>query len=105
MPERISIRAARPDEGERLRQIAIEAKGHWGYDRDWVRAWAATGDFSPAGLIKYYNLRRPIYKNTARYGHVGVDRPECTWEKLEKVEVLRKAAGLKVDSDRKTAKK
>jgi S-adenosylmethionine synthetase len=57
-----------------------------------------TFDFSPAGLIKYYSLRRPIYKNTARYGHVGVDRPECTWEKTEKVDALRKAAGLKVDS-------
>jgi len=55
-------------------------------------------DFSPAGLIEYYNLRRPIYKNTARYGHVGVDRPECTWEKTEKVEQLRKAAGFKVEA-------
>jgi S-adenosylmethionine synthetase len=62
-------------------------------------------DFSPAGLIKYYNLRRPIYKNTARYGHVGVDRPECSWEKIEKVEALRKAAGLKVEAAKKTAKK
>jgi S-adenosylmethionine synthetase len=57
-----------------------------------------TFDFTPAGIIKYYNLRRPIYKNTARYGHVGVDRPECTWEKTEKVEALRKAAGLKAES-------
>ncbi len=55
-------------------------------------------DFTPSGLIKYYNLRRPIYKNTARYGHVGVDRPECTWEKLEKVDTLRRAAGLQVES-------
>jgi S-adenosylmethionine synthetase len=55
-------------------------------------------DFTPQGLIEYYNLRRPIYKNTARYGHVGVDRPECTWEKIEKVELLRKAAGIKVES-------
>jgi len=64
-------------------------------------------DFSPAGLIEYYNLRRPIYKNTARYGHVGVDRPECTWEKLEKVDQLRKAAGMKVESKKavKVAKK
>jgi S-adenosylmethionine synthetase len=59
--------------------------------------------FSPSGLIEYYNLRRPIYKNTARYGHVGVDRPECTWEKTEKVDALRKAAGLKVES-KKAAK-
>jgi S-adenosylmethionine synthetase len=55
-------------------------------------------DFTPKGLIEYYNLRRPIYKNTARYGHVGVDRPECTWEKTEKVDLLRKAAGVKVES-------
>ena len=63
-------------------------------------------DFTPKGLIEYYNLRRPIYKNTARYGHVGVDRPECTWEKTEKVELLKKAAGLRVESPaRKVAKK
>jgi S-adenosylmethionine synthetase len=55
-------------------------------------------DFSPQGLIEYYNLRRPIYKNTARYGHIGVDRPECTWEKIEKVDQLRKAAGIKVEA-------
>jgi S-adenosylmethionine synthetase len=55
-------------------------------------------DFRPSNLIAYYNLRRPIYKNTARYGHVGVDRPECTWEKLEKVESLRRAAGFKAES-------
>jgi len=57
-----------------------------------------TFDFTPKGLIEYYNLRRPIYKNTARYGHVGVDRPECTWEKIEKVDELRKAAGIKVEA-------
>jgi len=62
-------------------------------------------DFSPRGLIEYYNLRRPIYKNTARYGHVGVDRPECTWEKTDKVDVLRQAAGLKADASKKTSKK
>jgi S-adenosylmethionine synthetase len=55
-------------------------------------------DFTPKGLIEYYNLRRPIYKNTARYGHVGVDRPECTWEKIEKVDQLRKAAGIKIEA-------
>ncbi len=55
-------------------------------------------DFRPAEMIRYYNLRRPIYKNTARYGHVGVDRPECAWEKTEKAEDLRRAAGLKKES-------
>jgi S-adenosylmethionine synthetase len=60
-------------------------------------------DFTPAGMIAYYNLRRPIYKATARYGHVGVDRPEVTWEKLEKVDALRREAGWKAET-RKPAK-
>jgi S-adenosylmethionine synthetase len=63
-----------------------------------------TFDFTPSGIIKAYSLKRPIYKATARYGHVGVDRPECTWEKLDKVDALRKAAGLKAEA-KKPAKK
>jgi GNAT superfamily N-acetyltransferase len=46
----VAIRPARPDEGERLRQIALEAKAFWGYDRDWVRSWVAQGDFSAEAL-------------------------------------------------------
>jgi GNAT superfamily N-acetyltransferase len=46
----VSIRAARPDEGELLREIAVAAKAHWGYDEGWVRSWAARGDFSPEAL-------------------------------------------------------
>ena len=52
-------------------------------------------DFTPAGMISYYNLKRPIYKATARFGHVGVDRPEVTWEKLEKVDALRRDGGVR----------
>jgi GNAT superfamily N-acetyltransferase len=48
--ESISIRPARPEEGERLREIALAAKAHWGYDEDWVRGWAAQGDFSMGAL-------------------------------------------------------
>jgi GNAT superfamily N-acetyltransferase len=44
------IRSAEAHEGERLREIAVAAKSHWGYDADRVRLWAAGGDFSPAGL-------------------------------------------------------
>jgi GNAT superfamily N-acetyltransferase len=40
------IRAVRPDEGERLREIAIASKSHWGYEESRVRDWAAQGDFS-----------------------------------------------------------
>jgi GNAT superfamily N-acetyltransferase len=46
----VSIRRARPDEGERLREIAVASKSHWGYERERVERWAADGDFSPAGL-------------------------------------------------------
>ena len=44
------IRRADPREGERLREIAIVAKSHWGYDVDRVREWAARGDFSEKGM-------------------------------------------------------
>jgi GNAT superfamily N-acetyltransferase len=44
------IRPARPDEVERLREIAIAAKTYWGYDVDRVRDWAAAGDFSAEGF-------------------------------------------------------
>jgi GNAT superfamily N-acetyltransferase len=47
---RMQIRAARRDEGELLRQIAIASKSHWGYDPAWVRSWAENGDFSAKAL-------------------------------------------------------
>jgi GNAT superfamily N-acetyltransferase len=46
----VAIRPARPDEGERLREIAEAAKAYWGYEKDWVRGWAAQGDFSAQAL-------------------------------------------------------
>lgn len=44
------IRPPRPDEGERLREIAIAAKAHWGYPLEQVWSWADQGDFSADGL-------------------------------------------------------
>ena len=44
----------------------------------------------PAEIIEHLNLKRPIYRKTARYGHFGRDDPDFTWEKLDKVEELRK---------------
>jgi GNAT superfamily N-acetyltransferase len=46
----VRIRAVERGEGERLRGIAIAAKGHWGYDLDRVRQWGATGDYSDQAL-------------------------------------------------------
>ena len=47
-------------------------------------------DLRPAGIIKMLDLRRPIYKQTAAYGHFGRNDLDLPWEKLDKVEVLMK---------------
>ena len=47
-------------------------------------------DLRPAGIIKMLNLRRPIYKQTAAYGHFGRNDLDLPWEKLDKVELLKK---------------
>ena len=51
-------------------------------------------DLRPYGLVKMLNLIRPIYKNTAAYGHFGREEPEFTWEHTDKADALRDAAGL-----------
>jgi S-adenosylmethionine synthetase len=51
-------------------------------------------DMRPAALISQLQLKRPIYRKTAAYGHFGRNEPEFNWEKTDKAEVLRKAAGL-----------
>lgn len=53
-----------------------------------------TFDLTPSGIIKYLDLKRPIYKKTAAYGHFGRNEPEFTWEKTNKAEEIRKAAGF-----------
>lgn len=47
-------------------------------------------DLRPAGIIKMLDLRRPIYKQTAAYGHFGRNDLDIPWEKLDKVDVLKK---------------
>lgn len=51
-------------------------------------------DFRPAAIIQALNLRRPIYRATAAYGHFGRDDIDATWEHIDKAEMLRKDAGL-----------
>ena len=46
-------------------------------------------DLRPAGIIKMLDLRRPIYKQTAAYGHFGRNDLDLPWEKLDKVELLK----------------
>jgi S-adenosylmethionine synthetase len=51
-------------------------------------------DLRPSAIISQLKLKNPIYRKTAAYGHFGRSEPEFTWEKTDKAEVLRKAAGL-----------
>jgi len=52
-------------------------------------------DLRPKGIIQMLDLLRPIYQKTAAYGHFGREEPEFTWERTDKVQALRDAAGLK----------
>jgi S-adenosylmethionine synthetase len=49
-------------------------------------------DLTPRGIIKRLDLRRPIYRKTAAYGHFGRNEKEFTWEKLDLVKILQKAS-------------
>jgi len=54
-------------------------------------------DLRPGAIIRDLNLRRPIFRQTAAYGHFGRDDLDLPWEQTDKVAVLRKAAGLGCD--------
>jgi len=49
-------------------------------------------DLRPAAIIRYFNLRRPIYRQTSVYGHFGRDDLDLPWEKTDKAEILKKEA-------------
>ena len=51
-------------------------------------------DLRPKAIIQSLDLLRPIYRNSAAYGHFGRTEPEFTWEATDKADVLREAAGL-----------
>jgi S-adenosylmethionine synthetase len=51
-------------------------------------------NLKPRGLIQMLDLLRPIYRNTAAYGHFGREEPDFTWEKTDKAAALKDAAGL-----------
>lgn len=51
-------------------------------------------DLRPAGIIKTLDLRRPIYRQVAAYGHFGRTDIDLPWERTDKAEILRKEAGI-----------
>src|SRR5678809_1587433 len=59
------------------------------------KAVRATFSLKPASIIRELDLLRPIYEKTAAYGHFGRSEPEFTWERTDRADALRQAAGLK----------
>jgi S-adenosylmethionine synthetase len=51
-------------------------------------------DLRPAAILRDLDLRRPIYGKTAAYGHFGRDDHDFTWERTDKADALRAAAGI-----------
>src|SRR5271166_3169306 len=64
----------------------------------------ANFQLTPKGIIESLNLRRPIYRKTAAYGHFGRNEPEFTWEFTDKAASLREQAGLVEAVAQKAAK-
>src|ERR1700692_2648865 len=60
-------------------------------DEDIERAVCEVFSFKPAAIIKQLNLLRPIYSKTTNYGHFGKSDPDITWEKIDKVDALRRS--------------
>jgi S-adenosylmethionine synthetase len=58
------------------------------------RAITEVFDLRPAALIRDLDLLRPVYAQTAAYGHFGRELPDFTWERADRVDALRRAAGL-----------
>ena len=63
-------------------------------EADIMAAVDATFDLRPGAIIDALDLRRPIYRLTAAYGHFGRELPEFTWERTDKADELRTACGL-----------
>ncbi|MER6012714.1 methionine adenosyltransferase [Streptomyces bluensis] len=75
--------------------LFIETFGTAKVDADKIEtAIAKVFDLRPAAIIRDLDLLRPIYAQTAAYGHFGREIPDFTWERTDRVEALREAVGL-----------
>ncbi|OYY74363.1 MAG: methionine adenosyltransferase [Gammaproteobacteria bacterium 28-57-27] len=75
--------------------ITVDTFGTGKIDDDRIAQIVAdTFDLRPYGITKMLDLVRPIYQKTAAYGHFGREEPEFTWERTDKAEALRAAAGI-----------
>jgi S-adenosylmethionine synthetase len=75
--------------------ISIETFGTGKTSNDKIETLVrAHFDLRPVGLVKMLDLIRPIYQATAAYGHFGREEPDFTWERTDKADALRDAAGI-----------
>jgi S-adenosylmethionine synthetase len=63
-------------------------------DADIAKLVSENFDLRPGAIIRDLDLRKPIYRKLAAYGHFGRDDLDLTWERTDKADALRKAAGL-----------
>jgi S-adenosylmethionine synthetase len=76
-------------------KITVNTEGTGVISDDKIAALIAEHfDLRPKGIIQMLDLLRPIYSKTAAYGHFGRDEPDFTWERTDKAQALRAAAGL-----------
>ncbi|HWQ69483.1 MAG TPA: methionine adenosyltransferase [Patescibacteria group bacterium] len=73
--------------------VLVDSKGTGTIpDEEMIRMVPMHFELTPAGMIKALDLRRPIFKQTAAYGHFGRTEPDFTWERTDKAEALRQEA-------------
>jgi len=73
----------------------IDTNGTWKIEPDKIaKLVREVFPLKPRQIIEHLDLLRPIYRKTAAYGHFGRNDPDFTWERTDKAEELKKAAGL-----------
>ena len=91
---------SRPLNAERMAAVSSSVDAPSTERRALPRRWPPcplsgnTEDLRPGAIIDELDLRRPIYRKTAAYGHFGRELPEFTWEKTDKAEELKAACGI-----------
>jgi S-adenosylmethionine synthetase len=75
--------------------VTVETFGTETVDRNAIeRAVSEVFDLRPAAIIRDLDLLRPIYRDTAAYGHFGREQKGFTWERRDRVDALRAACGV-----------
>jgi S-adenosylmethionine synthetase len=95
LAERIEVQVSYAIGVARPTSVAIETFGTGNVDDATILSLVNKHfDLRPAAIIRDLNLRRPIFRPTAAYGHFGRDDIDAPWERTDKAAALRKAAGL-----------